>query len=348
MIRLIDPKLEATLRARLDGLAKPPGSLTLLEELALWLGLAQGRERPQVRQPRVIVFAADHGVAMKPSASPVSAYPSSVTALMVKTFTEGRAAVSVLAREAGASLEVVDVGVHQPIPDLKSSPQITLTLVQIAQGSADLELHPAMTQAQLERAMEAGAQAVDRAFADGVDLLALGEMGIGNTTSASALVAALLDVDPARVTGAGAGLDAAQITHKAATIARALKRASPSPDDPLGCMAQLGGLELAALMGAMLQAARLGIPVLLDGFIVGAAALCAARHEPGVRHYLYPATRSAEPGHRLVLDALDLGRPVFDAGFRLGEASAAALAIPVARSACALLEQMATLQEVLS
>jgi len=330
-------------RARIDALAKPPGSLARLEELAVWLAGCQGRTPPTAARPRVIVFAADHGVA---AAQHVSPYPPAVTVAMVHTFAAGRAAVCVLADQAGASLEVVDVGVAGLDTLPPGRPGITVVSAKVGRGTADLSTGPAMDTPQLDAARQAGRQAAERAVADGVDLLALGEMGIGNTTPAAALVARLLDLPAAQVVGPGTGLDPAGVAHKAAVVQRALDRGGPAA--PWAAMADLGGFELAALAACMQRAAELELPVVLDGFIVGAAALVAVRAEPALRPFLLAATASAEPGHQAALDALDIGPPLLSWGLRLGEASGAALCLPLLRAAAAMVEGMATLEEVLA
>lgn len=336
------PAFADATRAYLDRLAKPPGSLGGLEDLAVFLAGAQRRHPPRVDAPRVIIFAGDHAVAEAQGTSP---YPSAVTVAMVHTICAGKAAVAALARQAGATVEVVDVGVRERV---RVSPQGLIDFIddKVAPGAADLSVGPALTDDQRALAMEAGARAVARALARGADLLCFGEMGIGNTTPASAVAARLLGRPAADLVGPGTGLDAAGVAHKASVVQRALDRGGPT--DPLGALADLGGLEIAALTGAMLAAEERSVPVLVDGFIVSAAALVAVRVDPGVRRVLYPATRSAEPGHGLVLEALGLGRPLLDLGLRLGEASAATAAIPLARSACALVEEMALLEEVLA
>ncbi|MCB9765490.1 MAG: nicotinate-nucleotide--dimethylbenzimidazole phosphoribosyltransferase [Alphaproteobacteria bacterium] len=333
-----DETAAAEAQAAMDGLAKPPGSLGRLESLAVWLAGVQGRAKPRVDNPRVIVFAGDHGVARDEAVSP---YPPEVTATMVRTFAEGRAAVAVLARQAGAALEVVDVGVRgldQPVEGVVRA--------RVAPGTLNLARGPAMTPGQRDAAIAAGRRAALRAAADGVDLLALGEMGIGNTTPASALTARLLGVPASMVVGPGTGLDAEGVRHKATVVQRALDRNGPR--DPMGALADLGGFEIAALVGCMLEASSQRIPILLDGFIVGAAALVAVRHRPELARALMPATASAEPGHRAVIEALGTPAPLLDWGLRLGEASGAALLIPACRSASALLHEMATLAEVLA
>lgn len=322
--------------ARLNALAKPPGSLGRLEGLAAWLCACQGRLPATVARPRVIVFAADHGVARAQAVSP---YPPEVTAAMVRTFAAGRAAISVLSRQAGAELEVVDVGVRglPPVAGVVSRP--------VGPGTADLSAGPAMSEAQRGLALAAGEEAAERAHADGVDLLALGEMGIGNTTAAAAVAARLLGLPAVDLVGPGTGLDAAGVARKAAVVQRALDRGGPA--DPLGALADLGGFELVAIAGCVRRAAALRLPVVLDGFIVGSAALAARRAWPEVGPYLLAATRSAEPGHDRVLGGLGL-RPVLDLELRLGEATGAALVLPMLRAGAALLHEMATLDEVLA
>ena len=329
-------------RALLDSLAKPPGSLGRLEVLAVRLAAAQGRCPPSAEAPRVIVFAADHGVAR---AERVTPYPPEVTAAMVRTFAAGRAAVTVLARAAGASLEVVDVGVVGLGP-VRAGEGVAVVRAAVAEGTANLAVKPAMRPEVVEAAIGVGADAVDRAFEAGCDVLALGEMGIGNSSSAAALAARLLGLPASALVGPGTGLDAAGVARKVEVVQRALDRGGPSA--PRAALADLGGLEIAALVGAMSRASELRLPVLLDGFIASAAALVAVLEEPGLRSYLLPTTRSAEPGHGVVLDALALGAPMLDWGLRLGEASASALTLPLVRAATRLPREMATLAEVLA
>ncbi|MCK6504040.1 nicotinate-nucleotide--dimethylbenzimidazole phosphoribosyltransferase [Myxococcota bacterium] len=330
-------------QARLDALAKPPGSLARLESLAVWLAGCQGSSRPRADRARVLVFAGDHGVA---AAQRVSPYPPAVTVAMVQTFAMGNAAVAVLSRQAGAELEIVDVGVAG-LPRLPAPAQgIRFVDAKVAPGTVDLSEGPAMSVEQCHAARQAGREAAERAHADGVVVLALGEMGIGNTTPAAAVSARLLGRPAAELVGPGTGLDALGVAHKAAVVQRALDRGGP--ETPWEALADLGGFELVALAGCMERAAELRIPVLLDGFIVGAAALAAVRARPELRPFLLAATASAEPGHRAVCDALDLGPALLDWGLRLGEASGAAACLPLLRSACALVDEMGTLEEVLA
>jgi len=312
----------------LDQLTKPPGSLGRLESLVVQLAGITGSAAPRIERPAVAVFAADHGV----TAQGVSAYPSDVTAQMVANFVNGGAAINVLARAAGAELVVVDVGV--------AGRELTVSS-RVRAGTRDMTVEPAMTHEEVLAAISVGRNVVRGLVADGCDAIALGEMGIGNTTAASALVAALTGRRPAEVTGRGTGLDAGAVHHKVAVIEAALRLHQPGPDDPLGTLAAVGGLEIAALVGAMLTAAEARIPIILDGFISGAAALVAAGIAPNLAARLIASHRSAEPGHRVILEQLAL-EPLLDLDLRLGEGSGAALALPLIRSATLLLEEMAT------
>jgi nicotinate-nucleotide--dimethylbenzimidazole phosphoribosyltransferase len=326
----------AAARARQASLVKPPGSLGRLEELAIQVAGMTGQPRPARRRKVVLVFAGDHGVTKEG----VSAYPAAVTPLMVETFVRGVAAVSVLARSVGARLQVVDVGVDAPFP-----PELPIVHRKVRRGTASFADGPAMERATAVAATLVGAEVVRDEVEHGVDLLALGEMGIGNTTAAAALAAALLDIAPERVVGRGTGLDEAGVRHKAEVVRRALLVNHPDAADPIGALAAVGGLEIAALAGAVLQAAAARVPVLLDGYIGGVAALVACRVAPAATSYLIAAHRSAEPGHQLVLAELGL-TPLFDLGLRLGEASGATLALAIVDAALATHDDMTTLAEV--
>jgi nicotinate-nucleotide--dimethylbenzimidazole phosphoribosyltransferase len=324
----LDPAAMTAVREHLDRLTKPPGSLGRLEPLIVQLAGITGSDAPRIERPAVVVFAGDHGV----TAQGVSAYPSAVTAQMVANFVTGGAAINVLARAAGAELVVIDVGVAGP--GLRGSSRIRA-------GTRDMTVEPAMTGDEVLRAIGVGRDVVGALVVDGRDAIALGEMGIGNTTAASALVAALTGRPPAEVTGRGTGLDVAAVRRKVAVIEAALRLHQPRPEDPLGTLAALGGLEIAALVGAMLAAAEAHIPVILDGFITGAAALVAVGVAPNLGPRLIASHRSAEPGHRVVLEQLGL-EPLLDLDLRLGEGSGAALALPLIRAATRLLAEMAT------
>ncbi|MDF9393629.1 MULTISPECIES: nicotinate-nucleotide--dimethylbenzimidazole phosphoribosyltransferase [Methylococcus] len=315
-------------------LTKPPGSLGRLENLAARLAAMQGSGRPSLERIWISVFAGDHGVAEEG----VSAFPQSVTREMCRVFTAGGAAISVLARQIGAVLEVVDAGVAGPL----ASPG--LVDARAGNGTANFTRQPAMSEAQRDRALAAGAEAVSRAKRYGALLFIGGEMGIANTTSAAALACALLGVGPERLAGPGTGLDGAGIRHKCEVIETALRVHGEALRDPAEILRHLGGFEIAALTGAYLAAAAASLPVLVDGFITTVAALLAVRMHPVCAEWFLYAHRSAEPGHRLVLEALG-AEPLIDLGMRLGEGSGAAVVVPLLRAACALHNEMATFAE---
>jgi nicotinate-nucleotide--dimethylbenzimidazole phosphoribosyltransferase len=326
-----DPALRVEAQRLFDGKTKPRGSLGRVETLVADLAAIRGTVALGTLRAGIVIAAADHGVA----AEGVSAYPQEVTEQMVANIATGGAAISVLARETGARLVLVDAGtkaehVHAGALD-----------VRVGQGTANFAAAPAMTRTQAVTLMERGAGLAAELAGDGVNLLALGEMGIANTTAASALCAALLPADPGLVCGHGTGIDAETRLHKVHVVGRALERAHPDPDDPIGTLAELGGFEIAFLAGVTLGAAAARVPVLLDGFITGAAALAAARTQPRVTGSLIASHRSREPGHRLVLDDLGLS-PLVDLDLRLGEGSGAALCLPLVALALALYADMAT------
>jgi nicotinate-nucleotide--dimethylbenzimidazole phosphoribosyltransferase len=335
------PAMAETAR-RLDRQTKPPGSLGRLEELLIAIAGITGRPDAPVRRRSIVVVAADHGVAVQG----VSAYPSAVTAQMVANFVRGGAAINALAGAVGASLTVVDVGVGSPIPRVRREPRRGGRLVRarIRDGTADMTIGPAMEIAQARRAIATGIGVVDSiAEGDGLDVLGIGEMGIANTTAASAVVAALTGLAPARLTGRGTGVDDEALARKVAAIERALAANRPDPADPVGVLAAVGGLEIAALVGLVLGAAARRIPVILDGFITGAAALVAAGLQPAVAPRLIASHRSTEPGHAVVLERLEL-RPYLDLGLRLGEGTGAALLIGLLDAATRVRDEMATFE----
>lgn len=325
------PEARAAASSRQTQLTKPPGSLGQMEALAIWL--AERLDGTPDLAPAIAIFAADHGV----TAEGVSAYPAEVTAAMVHNFAAGGAAINVLARQSTATLTVVDVGVAADLPPLPG-----VVSSKVARGTQNLRLQPAMSATQRDAALTAGREAARQAIAMGANLLVGGEMGIGNTTSAACLVAALTGAPVEQLVGRGTGIDDAGLARKRAVVDDALKRASATT--AADWLAEVGGLEIAALAGFYLTAAEHGVPVLLDGYIATAAALVAARLEPGAQAWWLAAHRSQEPGHRLALEALGL-QPLLDFGLRLGEGSGAALAIPVLRAAWALHREMATFDE---
>ncbi|VVQ13399.1 Nicotinate-nucleotide--dimethylbenzimidazole phosphoribosyltransferase [Pseudomonas fluorescens] len=321
--------------ARQQQLTKPAGSLGRLESVAVQLAGLQGQVKPMLEQVWIAIFAGDHGVV----AEGVSAFPQEVTGQMLLNFVSGGAAISVLARQLGAQLEVVDLGTVNPALDLPG-----VRHLNIGAGTANFVLGAAMTQTQGELALQAGRDSLLRAKAAGAQLFIGGEMGIGNTTAASALACALLDCPVAHLTGPGTGLNAEGVSHKAQVIERALALHAAQRGDALQTLFNLGGFEIAALVGAYLAAAQEGVAVLVDGFICTVAALVAVRLNPGCREWLLFGHRGAEPGHRHVLETLQ-AEPLLELGLRLGEGSGAALAVPLLRLACDLHGQMATFAE---
>lgn len=327
---LADADLTARLRHVLDHKTKPLGALGRLEDLALQLGEVLGSLHPTLEQPQMVVFAGDHGLA----AHGVSAYPSDVTAQMVGNFLDGGAAVSVLARQHGLSLTVVDAGVRGDLP-----PRHGLQRRKIAPGTADPLQGPAMTAAQCTQAVAAGRDVV-RGLPGNVVLM--GEMGIGNSSCAALLLARLADLPIHACVGRGTGLDDAGLLHKQDVLARVLAR-HPQATAPLQALAALGGLEIAMMVGAALQGAHERRVIVVDGFIATSAVLVACRLRPFVRQRCVFAHESGEPGHARMLAALD-AQPLLQLGLRLGEGSGAALAWPLLQSACRILADMASFE----
>jgi nicotinate-nucleotide--dimethylbenzimidazole phosphoribosyltransferase len=322
-------------RRHQEQLTKPPGSLGELETIAIRLCGMQDRDRPGIDRVQITVFAADHGIAEEG----VSAFPQAVTAEMVRNFARGGAAINVLARLLDATLEVINVGTAVdpgPLPGVVDC--------RIAPGTANFRRSPAMSRAQLERALQCGVEVAERVSLNGFDLFIGGEMGIANTTSASAIACALLKLSASTMAGPGTGLDAAGVQRKVVIINETLAHHRLAPNDVLGVLSHVGGFEIAALVGAYLRCAQLGVPVLVDGYISTVAALCAQRLNAGVSAWFFYGHNSAEPGHRLVMEALG-ARPLLHLGMRLGEGSGAAVAVPLLRMACALHDQMATFAE---
>ena len=317
--------------ARQTQLTKPPGSLGMMEEIAVRLAALQGTETPAVEKIWVTVFAADHGIA----AESVSAFPQAVTAEMVRNFANGGAAVNVLSRYVQADFEVVDVGLIHEVDCAK------IISDRAGNGTANFSRQAAMTEQQQTDALNAGRSAVVRALNQQAKLFIGGEMGIANTTSASAVAAALLKMDAAQLTGAGTGLTAGQIDHKTRVIEAALRKHKTSLESPLQIMQYLGGFEIVALTGAYLYAAQQRLPVMVDGFIATVGALCAVRINPDVKNWLFFAHCSHEQGHKRLLQALD-ARPILDLDMRLGEGSGALAAVPLIQMACRLHNEMAT------
>jgi len=331
----VDPALETRLRARVDGLAKPPGSLGRMEDVAVRLGLIQNSMTPKVQRALLLVFAGDHGL----TAEGVSAYPAAVTTAMVETFLAGRASANAFAEAVQAELRVVDAGMATDVPD-----RPRLLKRNIRRGTCNAAVEPAMTAAEVESALSHGAALAKGAAEEGFDILALGEMGIGNSASAALVMHCLTGTPLAQCVGRGAGHDDAGLARKQSILARAAARAPGK--EPLAVLAEFGGCEIAMMAGAVLGAAAARRVVMVDGFISTAAALAAMRIDPYARDYCFFAHRSAEAGHRLMLDALQ-AEPLLDLQMRLGEGTGALLAVPMVRAAARLLSDVATLEEVL-
>jgi len=331
-----DAEAEAQARARQATLTKPSGALGRLEDLSVWVAACQGVCPPrQFERARVVVFAGDHGV----TAAGVSAYPAEVTAQMVANFDAGGAAINVLAELAGAGVRVVDVAVDSDAPH---SPSIGAHKVRRSSGNIAVE--DALSAAETDAAIEAGRRIADEEVDAGADLLIAGDMGIGNTTAATTLIAALTNSEPVAVVGRGTGVDDAGWARKTAAIRDALFRARTMRTDPVGLLRVCGGADLAAMAGFLAQAAVRRTPVLLDGVVVTAAALIADRLAPGAKSWWQAGHLSTEPAHALALHRLDL-TPIVDLGMRLGEGTGAAVALPVLRAAVATLASMATFGE---
>jgi nicotinate-nucleotide--dimethylbenzimidazole phosphoribosyltransferase len=334
-IPALNSQAAAEVQGLLDRKTKPTGSLGRLEELAVSLAGMSGRLDASFPKKVVLVAAADHGVARQG----VSLYPAEVTPQMVLNFLSGGAGINVLARRAGARVVVADAGVNTE--GFPAHPD--LLRYSAGRGSADLSQGPAMSRETAQRCLDNGRDAVAGLAKGGLDLLALGEMGIGNTTPSAALCACILSLAPEAVTGRGTGLDADAWTRKVQVIAKALELNRPDKSDGLDCLAKVGGFEIGLLAGAMLEAAARRIPVVLDGFITGAAALVACTLDPDVKGYLLASHQSRELGHRHLLEHLGL-RPYLNLDLRLGEGTGAALLLPLVDSVAALLKEMATFE----
>jgi nicotinate-nucleotide--dimethylbenzimidazole phosphoribosyltransferase len=336
--RAFDDAAQQAACAHQRQLTKPSGSLGRLEEIATWFAGAAGSfpcEPPE--KAALAVFAADHGVVVEG----VSAYPSQVTAAMVCTMMAGGAAINVLARRHRVDVALVDVGVAGDLSAAPTHPELSLRRDRVRAGTGNLCREPAMSRAEALSAMQVGARVADDCIASGARILATGEVGIGNTTAAAAIACALTGADPAHVVGAGTGIDETTRARKIAVVAAALALHGPQRSDPVGALAALGGLELAAIAGFALRAAEAGVPVVLDGFVAGAAALVTCTLHPAAARFFLASHESAERGSRVVLDALGL-QPLLSLGMRLGEGSGAVLGIELVRTAVAVQRDMAT------
>lgn len=332
----LDPALARRVQVRLDSLTKPQGSLGRLEELALRCALITGQERPQVENKVLFVLCADHGVCDEG----VSAYPREVTAQMVQNFLREGAAITVLARQFGITVRVVDMGV-----DYAFDPQVPgLIQHKIGRGTANLARGPAMAREAALRAVETGIALAEEAVREGAQLLGVGEMGIGNSTAAAAVLSAFSGMTPEELTGTGTGIDEAVRRKKVEVVGRALSCNRPDPADPLGVLASVGGYEIAGITGVCLAGAALCVPVVVDGFIATAGAWAACALHPLVKDRLIFAHLSAEQGHGRVLAALQV-KPLLDLHMRLGEGTGAALGMNLVESAVRLFNEMATFTE---
>ena len=327
----LDRSPEPVIQQHIDQKTKPLGALGRLEELACQLALIQRQERITIEQPTMLVFAADHGIARHG----ISIAPSDVTRQMVLNFLGGGAAINCFCREHQIELKVVDAGILTPIDDPRLIHQ------RLGAGTADLSVEPAMSQEQAHLGLQLGSELAKAQIAAGCNLLAFGEMGIGNTTPASALLAALTGIPVAACVGRGTGIDDAQLGRKISLVTQALARVGDG-SDPIRLLAELGGFEIAQITGAMLAAAEQQITMLIDGFIVTSAALLAVKIAPAARDYMIFSHGSSEgSGHGIMLETLK-ARPLLDLGLRLGEGTGAALALPLLRSACAFYNEMAS------
>lgn len=332
----VDVKAGDAARARQLQLTKPPGSLGRLEDLACWFAARLGSPVPAPPRCEIFVFAADHGVA----ARGVSAFPQSVTGQMVGNFARGGAAINVLASLEECRIEVIDVGVASDEPSAAG-----VRNERVRAGTRDLASESAMTTEELRRALAVGARYAQAAVAREARLLIAGDMGIANSTAAACLICAFTGATPEFVVGRGTGVDDAGLARKVEVVRIALARvAKAGARDASRTLAELGGLEIAAIAGFYLEAARLGVPVMLDGYISTAAALAAAAIEPGVVNWMLASHRSAEAGHSIALQSLKL-EPLLDMRMRLGEGTGAALTLPIVRAALALHARMATFGE---
>ena len=334
-IQPVDISLQKKAQARLDRLTKPLGSLGRLEELAVSYVSITGEVKPNVPRGVVFTFAADHGVTLEG----VSAYPREVTPQMVLNFLRGGAGVNVLAKHAGVDVRVVDIGV-----DYEFGAVPGLLARKVMKGTNNLAVTSAMTRSQTEQAVMIGVELATEAAREGIGLIGTGEMGIGNTTPSAAITAVMTSRPVADVTGRGTGIDESSRQHKIAVIERALDLHRPDMMDPLDVLTKVGGLEIAGLAGLILGAAAARVPVVLDGFIAGAAALIAVGLQPLCREYLIASHRSVEQGHRVVLDHLRL-KPLLDLDLRLGEGTGACLGIDLVCAAIKIYTEMATFDE---
>lgn len=334
-VKKLDYQAQHAAEQRQTQLTKPAGSLGKLESIAIQLAAMQASEQPNADKVQISVFAADHGIA----AEGISAFPQTVTAEMIRNFAHGGAAISVLAKEIGAKLEVINLGTISEI-----EPLTRVTDARIAAGTENFFHQAAMSAEQCQQAMLIGRDNVEQASNNNIALYIAGEMGIGNTTSATALASTALELDAELLVGPGTGLNKAGVSHKTKIINQAINKHRLQMKTPLDMLRFLGGFEIAALTGAYLHCAKLGLPVIIDGFIATVAALFARQIQVEASQWFIYSHNSKEPGHRIVMEALH-AEPLLDMNMRLGEASGAASIVPLIRIACALHNQMATFEQ---
>jgi nicotinate-nucleotide--dimethylbenzimidazole phosphoribosyltransferase len=334
-IKPLDEKAMAEAKMRQSSLTKPRGSLGQLESLSIQVAGIKGNPRPRIVHKVIFTLAGDHGVTKEG----VSAYPSEVTPQMVYNFIGGGAGINVLARHVGARVVVADLGVASKIERHRD-----LIDKKVAMGTQNMAKEPAMSREQAIRSLEAGIELVEDDLPKGIDILGTGDMGIGNTTSSSAIAAALTGADVATVTGRGTGLDDEVWRRKVEVIQKALEINRPNQNDAIDVLSKVGGFEIGGIAGVILAGAKYRIPVVIDGFISGAAALIATSLSPQVKPYLIASHQSVEPGHKIILEHLDL-KPLLNLDLRLGEGTGAALGIFLVEASLKILDEMATFAE---
>jgi nicotinate-nucleotide--dimethylbenzimidazole phosphoribosyltransferase len=328
---------------RLAGLATPPGALGRLGELGVWLSAAQGVVPPRVpNNVRLVIFAGDHGVANHG----VSAFPPAITGAMIRTFLAGRAGVNALAGAHDVHVRVLDIGVDEDFADLPADVRETLQRHKVRRSSGAIHLEDALSSSEVVQSLEAGAAAAHDELEAGADLLISGDMGIGNTTPAAAMVAAGLGLPASEVVGRGTGIDDEGLALKTSVIDTALRRAGDRVQEPIETLAALGSADLAATTGYLVAAAKAGVPVLLDGLMSVACALTADRIAPGAASWFAAGHRSTEPAQSFALDKMGIV-PLLDVGMRLGEGSGAVAAVPLVRGGAALLRDVALISEIM-
>jgi nicotinate-nucleotide--dimethylbenzimidazole phosphoribosyltransferase len=335
MIKALDEKAMKEARIRQNSLTKPEGSLGRLEDLSVQIAGIQRKALPEINYRAVITMAGDHGVV----AEGVGNWPQEVTAQMVDNFLIGGAGINVIAKQTGARNIIVDIGVAT---DMKSNPKLISR--KVAPGTGNIATGPAMTPEEAVKAIETGIEIVNNETAHGLDIVGTGDMGIGNTTASSAICVAITKRKPSEVTGRGTGISDKQLKHKTAIVEKALAVNKPDSSQPLDVLAKVGGFEIGGLTGVILGSAAKGIPVVIDGFISGAAALIAVSMAPQVKDYLIASHVSAEAGHRAMLEHMGL-TPMLDLGLRLGEGTGAALGIFLCDTAVKILSGMSTFAE---